>query len=193
MKMIIYKIINLLNEKNYIGQTRQPIEKRFLQHFKADSPLGQDMRQYGIKNFTIEIIERCENQAQLNEREIFWINILNSRQPNGYNVKNVGGGRKYLHRQFKITEIPLNYNIRNIIQNALLDKKYSIWDVVMNYFPANNIDEKIPMDFLIKTQNTETKDIELAFKFLPNSIFEVKDFFYPYLLHSTLQTQTLRV
>lgn len=68
-------------------------------------------------------------------------------------------------------------DIRNIIQNALLDKKYPILDVVMNHFLANNIDEKIPMDFLIKTQNTETKDIELAFKFLPNSIFEVKDFF----------------
>ena len=48
MKMIIYKITNLLNEKIYIGQTKQPIEKRFLKHFKADSPLGQDMREYGI-------------------------------------------------------------------------------------------------------------------------------------------------
>ena len=86
MKMVIYKITNLLNEKIYIGQTRQPIEQRFLQHFKADSPLGQDMREYGIENFTIEIIERCKNQEQLNEREIFWINALNSKQPNGYNV-----------------------------------------------------------------------------------------------------------
>ena len=47
----------------------------------------------------------------------------------------------------------------------------------MTYFLSNNIDEKILMDFFIKTQNAETKNIELAFKFLPNSTFEVKDFF----------------
>lgn len=107
MKMVIYKITNLLNEKIYIGQTRQPIEKRFLQHFKADSPLGQDMREYGIENFTIEIIERCENQEQLNEREIFWINALNSKQPNGYNVTSGGSGyvaktkNKFFHEKIK--------------------------------------------------------------------------------------------
>lgn len=68
-------------------------------------------------------------------------------------------------------------NTRNIIQNAVLAKKYPILDTAMTYFLANNIDEKISMDFFIKTQNTEAKNIELAFKFLPNSIFEVKDFF----------------
>lgn len=68
-------------------------------------------------------------------------------------------------------------NTRNILQNALLAKKYPILDTVMTYFLSNNIDEKISMDFLIKTQNSEAKDIELTFKFLPNSIFEVKDFF----------------
>lgn len=105
--MVIYKITNLLNEKIYIGQTRQPIEKRFLQHFKADSPLGQDMCEYGIENFTIEIIERCENQEQLNEREIFWINALNSKQPNGYNVTSGGSGyvaktkNKFFHEKIK--------------------------------------------------------------------------------------------
>ena len=70
-----------------------------------------------------------------------------------------------------------NLNIRNILQNALLAKKYPILDITTNYFLENNIDEKIPMDFLVKTQTTEAQNIELAFKFLPNSIFEVKDFF----------------
>lgn len=70
-----------------------------------------------------------------------------------------------------------NLNTRNIVLNAVLAKKYPILDTAMTYFLANNIDEKISMDFLIKTQNSEAKKIELAFKFLPNSIFEVKDFF----------------
>lgn len=89
--MVIYKIANRLNGKPYVGQTRQSIEKRFLQHFYAQTPLGQAMRECGIENFTIEVIERCQSQAQLNEREIFWINALNSKQPYGYNVTNGGG------------------------------------------------------------------------------------------------------
>ena len=88
--MVIYKITNLLNGKIYIGQTKFTIEKRFLQHSKANSPLGQAMRECGLENFTIEIIERCENQNELNEREKFWIKVLKSKSPNGYNLSNSG-------------------------------------------------------------------------------------------------------
>ena len=59
----IYKITNILNNKPYVGQTCQPIEKRFLQHSKANSPLGDAMRQCGLENFTIEVIETCETQT----------------------------------------------------------------------------------------------------------------------------------
>ena len=90
--MIIYKITNRLNGKPYVGQTRQSIEKRFLQHYHTPTPLGQAMRECGIENFTIEIIEYCETQEQANERERFWIRALNSKQPYGYNVTDGGGG-----------------------------------------------------------------------------------------------------
>ena len=82
----VYKITNRLNGKIYVGQTKQSIEKRFMQHLHADSPLGQAMRECGGNNFTIEIIEYCENQEQLNEREKFWIRVLNSTVPNDLTV-----------------------------------------------------------------------------------------------------------
>ena len=96
MAMIIYKITNLLNEKIYIGQTKQTIERRFIQHSKANSPLGQSIRECDLENFTIEVVERCENQNELNEREKFWIKILKSKVPNGYNLSNGGGGGLHL-------------------------------------------------------------------------------------------------
>lgn len=92
--MVVYKITNLLNMKPYVGQTRQSIEKRFLQHSKADSPLGNDMRNYGLENFTIEVIERCNTQAELDAREKFWIRALNCMVPNGYN-RTLGGERRH--------------------------------------------------------------------------------------------------
>ena len=50
------------------------------------------MRDCGLENFTIEVIERCETQAQLNERERFWIRVLNCKVPNGYNQNDGGAG-----------------------------------------------------------------------------------------------------
>lgn len=88
----VYKITNRLNGKIYIGQTKQTIEKRFVQHSKTDSPLGKAMRQCGIENFTIEVIEYCENQEHLNEQERFWIKTLNCKVPNGYNLADGGNG-----------------------------------------------------------------------------------------------------
>lgn len=101
----IYKITNRLNNKPYVGQTRQPIEKRFIQHSKADSPLGAAMRHCGLENFTIEVIETCETQEQANERERFWIRVLNTKVPNSYNRSN-GGEAGHIKTKFKHVSCP---------------------------------------------------------------------------------------
>ena len=88
----IYKITNCLNGKIYVGQTRQPIEKRFLQHRNADSPLGQAIRDCGIENFTIEVIEECTTPDTARQQEMFWVKALNCRVPNGYNQSDGGEG-----------------------------------------------------------------------------------------------------
>ena len=61
----IYKIINNINDKVYIGKTDFSIEKRWAEH-KKDSqkdlknrPLYRAMNKYGIENFSIEIVEEC--------------------------------------------------------------------------------------------------------------------------------------
>lgn len=88
--MFVYKITNILNGKIYVGQTRQAIEKRFLQHSKANSPLGDAMRQCGLENFTIEVVETCGTPEQLRTREMFWIRVLKCKVPNGYNQTDGG-------------------------------------------------------------------------------------------------------
>ena len=51
----IYKIINKINNKIYIGKTTQSIEDRFNQHKnkskKLNTHLYNAMRTYGISNF----------------------------------------------------------------------------------------------------------------------------------------------
>ena len=88
----IYKITNRLNGKPYVGQT--------LQHLKDKTPLGDAMRDCKPENFTLEIIKTYETQAQANERERFWIRVLNTKVPNGCNRSN--GGEGHVHKERKI-------------------------------------------------------------------------------------------
>ena len=191
IKMVIYKITNRDNGKLYVGQTKQSIEKRFLQHYHSKSPLGDAMRKFDIKelafHFTIEVIERCQSQAQLNEREIFWINALNSKQPYGYNVRNGGGGHEYSRRSLGVQEPQFAYSTRNICQNALLAHKYPILETKINYPLDNNLDKKIIIDFSIHTKTLEEQVIEWIVKIVPNSIVEARNFFET--LFATLYVQ----
>lgn len=97
----IYKITNSVNGKIYIGQSID-IEERWYQHkYKAfdekekgyNSAIHAAMRKYGIENFSIEIIEKCES-ILLDERERFWIKELNCLSPNGYNILEGGQGQR---------------------------------------------------------------------------------------------------
>lgn len=88
---IIYKIVNKINGKIYIGQTKHSLKDRFnghcysSKHKYRNSPLYQAFRKYGINNFDVFEIEKCENHL-LNEKEEFYINEYNSLTPSGYNI-----------------------------------------------------------------------------------------------------------
>ena len=95
----IYKIVNDINDKVYIGKTEFSIYKRFKEHC-VDSikrrtekrPLYNAMNKYGIEHFRVELIEECDNP---NEREVYWINQYNSYE-NGYNATKGGEGTRQL-------------------------------------------------------------------------------------------------
>lgn len=98
----IYKIINNINGKIYIGKTNFTVEKRWKEHckdFKKESlqkrPLYSAMKKYGIENFSIEEIEFLETPQQAEEREKYWIEYFNSFK-NGYNATIGGDGKTYI-------------------------------------------------------------------------------------------------
>ena len=93
----IYKIINDINNKVYVGKTEFSIEKRFKEHCtdafrdrNEKRPLYAAMRKYGIEHFKIELIEETENPE---EREIYWIGYFNG-YTQGYNATKGGDGKK---------------------------------------------------------------------------------------------------
>ena len=112
----IYKIINNINQKIYIGKTSSTIEKRFKEHCNDSKkercekrPLYDAMNKYGIENFTVEKVEEVENDEIASQREIYWINKLRTyigfNDCNGYNA-------------------PLGGDSRRISDNQIIAKKY---------------------------------------------------------------------
>ncbi len=102
----IYIIENTANDKCYVGQTADPT-RREKQHFRQSSrgqtALKNAMSKYGKDCFSFTLLEKCNDPAALNEREIYWIKKLNSRSPHGYNMCEGGFGRGRIltkeHRQ----------------------------------------------------------------------------------------------
>lgn len=95
----IYKIINDINDKVYVGKTEFSIQKRFNEHcqdaFKDRNekrPLYSAIRKYGIEHFRIELLEETDNPE---EREVYWIKQLDSFK-NGYNATIGGDGKRYI-------------------------------------------------------------------------------------------------
>ena len=90
---VIYVITNLTDGMKYVGQTTRSVKHQFNQHANNQKSLiGQSIRTYGKGNFTIEVLEECENPEQLDEREKFWIAHFDCISPNGYNKTNGGSG-----------------------------------------------------------------------------------------------------
>lgn len=90
----IYKIKNNINNKLYIGKTERSIEERWNEHCRHASlypniPLYKAILKYGKDNFSITLLEECNNQI-IDEREIYWINYYNTYTGDGYNC--TGGG-----------------------------------------------------------------------------------------------------
>lgn len=86
--MQIYKIINLINNKIYVGKDQNNKEN----YFGSGKLIKQAIKKNGLKNFKKEILEyNIKNKDVLCKREKFWIKKLNSQNPNiGYNISSGG-------------------------------------------------------------------------------------------------------
>lgn len=139
MKKYIYKITNLINNKVYIGQSKNP-KKRWYEHCLEASNLRKNqllynaIRKYGVNNFKLEVIEGpIENY---NEREIYWIEYYNSYldKSKGYNMTPGGeeppmfeGENCYFSKYSdKIIEEIQKELINNNLSYEQISKKYNI-------------------------------------------------------------------
>lgn len=94
--MIVYKTTNLLNGKFYIGQDTKNNPK----YLGSGTIIKIAIKKYGRESFIKEILEHCETQEQLNEREKHWIKVTNALEL-GYNLAEGGFGVSNMSNKIK--------------------------------------------------------------------------------------------
>lgn len=97
--MLIYLVTNQVNGMKYVGLTRRSrLEPRINEHFaKARNStkggirtLSHAIRMHGEHAFVFEVLDELDSLKALSKAERYWIQKLNTRHPNGYNVKKGG-------------------------------------------------------------------------------------------------------
>lgn len=92
----IYLITNIVNQKKYVGKTSLTIQERYERHilnsrYGDNTYLYKAIRKYGVSSFKIEELELCSDDI-VEDRERYWISVLDTIIPNGYNMTEGGTG-----------------------------------------------------------------------------------------------------
>lgn len=81
--------------RDHLKNSRKPDSDRI-----GGLPVYRWMRKHGADNIRMSLLETCETQDQLNEREVFWIRELGTFAPGGMNMTLGGGGKRgYRHSE----------------------------------------------------------------------------------------------
>lgn len=70
----VYKTTNLINGKTYVGKHRRSyFDKKY---YGSGKHLKSAINKYGIENFKVEVLEWCNSNKELANKEIFYIELL---------------------------------------------------------------------------------------------------------------------
>lgn len=93
---LIYRILNLVNGKSYVGQTSKTLEWRWKEHVKharnkGRQALSRAIRKYGAHNFRISLASTASSSFQAHVTERSCIELYDCRR-RGYNLTFGGEG-----------------------------------------------------------------------------------------------------
>lgn len=103
----VYMHTNKLNNKKYIGITKQPVERRWKKGWGYDKNtyIWKAIQKYGWDNFDHDILEENLTHKEANEKERYYIEYYNSSNASyGYNLTLGGDGFFGMERSEKTKE-----------------------------------------------------------------------------------------
>jgi group I intron endonuclease len=99
MSGVIYYLYNRESGRGYVGKhCKSNIYTRPKAHLwdavsrGINRPLHKALKKYGINSFNIVKLDEAYSLSELNDKEIYWIERLNTLWPSGYNMTTGGDG-----------------------------------------------------------------------------------------------------
>jgi group I intron endonuclease len=127
----LYKITNKIDNKSYIGQTRNSLKRRWNAHCSKRSTcryLKNAIERHGRDNFEIVVLEEVMCPIVADYREKILIESHQTIAPDGYNLKSGGAGysaTKAIGQKGKIS--PFKGKIHSEKSKALMSKAKKGW------------------------------------------------------------------
>ena len=122
--MVIYLLTDTTNGMQYVGQTQKTLRERMSRHRSSDLLVDRAMKSHGWKNVSVEILEECETLDELNRLEQEWIDALETKHPNGYNLADGGLGAPG-HKLSKVAKESISRKNTGRKRSAAVCKKIS--------------------------------------------------------------------
>ena len=123
----IYKTTNLINNKIYVGKRQKMIFDNY--YLGSGKKLKSAIKHYGKSAFKCEVLQWCYSITELLVAEKYWIEELNSQNPNvGYNISSGGDGGDIFHtlsieEQLKVRE-------KLIGKTGAVKGKYRVYKII---------------------------------------------------------------
>lgn len=140
MQGIIYLVTNKITGEMYVGQTIKTLKQRWSVHCAKSRcrKLSMAIEKYGKDQFYIDQIDLAKTISELNMKEIYWIQKLNTLSPNGYNLQT---GSKYCG---------ISIETKEILSNLSKGNKYALGNILSE-------ETRKKMSLRAKNMSDETK------------------------------------
>lgn len=128
VKPQVYKIVNRLDGRVYVGKTCYPLDLRIRQHITTQSNIGVALAADGPHNFEVTRLETVDTNQEALLLERFWTNLLEAWDPRfGYNhPRATPAEKRYIPVRLR------SLRVRAVEAAAVLGLRKISLDIIMN-------------------------------------------------------------
>lgn len=169
----VYRIINTLNNKTYIGQHKISYKEKRRYYMGSGSILKQAMDKNGRDTFEKYLIEYADNQSELNDKETYYIQKEKLEGHGKYNILTIAGAHDTSTESRDVDNEEWRYWMRDIYDKFFKDSGNEIIKMYKSGLTITEI--RTSYDFIPYEKHREHPSKNAISSFLKQSGIKLRD------------------